>query len=128
MATAHTINTLLQQAVQLLDQAAGEIRDAPLNPRSKNIRHIGEALSEIFEIQFQIHALHPELQPSYMKEPSKDPAKALTWTLERCKVFEDAGAPSTAIAFLRQFLAKETGVQQRAVAEAEIRRLEGKDA
>jgi len=114
--------------VELLDQAAREIRDAPLNPTSKNIRHIGTALSEVFEIQFQIHALHPELQPSYMKEPSKDPAKALAWTLERCKVFEEAGEPRTAIAFLQQFLAKETGARQRAMAEAEIRRLEGKDA
>ena len=128
MATAHTINALLQRAVDLLDQAAGEIRDAPLNPTSKNIRHIGRALSEVFEIQFQIHALHPELQPPYMKGPSKDPAKVLTWTLERCKVFEEAGELRTAIAFLQQFLAKETGAEQRAVAEAEIRRLEERDA
>ena len=129
MPSPQTINALLEQAAQLLDRAASEIRDAPLKPTSKNIRHIGEALSEIFEIQLQIHALHPELAPSYMNEPSKDPAKAFEGTMERVKLFEAAGENQTAIAFLRQFISRQgSALEQVRMAERKIAQIEGKDA
>ena len=113
-----------------MNKAAIEIRDAPLPPTSKNIGHIAEALTHVFEIQLQIHALHPELAPQYMNEPSKDPATALAVTLERVRRFEADGELPTAVAFLRQFLERESGAnaEQRAYAAREIARLEGRDA
>jgi hypothetical protein len=130
VASRHSINDLLERAGELLNQAAIEIRDAPLQPTSKNIRHIAEALSEIFEIQHQLHALHPELAPGYMNEPSKDPAKALAGALERARLFEAEGVPETAVAFLKQFLARESAAtaEQQSIAEREIGRIEGRDA
>jgi organic radical activating enzyme len=37
-----------------LDQAAVEIRDLPLAPETQNNRHIGMAMSEVFEIMRSI--------------------------------------------------------------------------
>jgi hypothetical protein len=128
VASAKSINDLLDEATDLLDRAAGEIRDAPLSPTSKNIGHVAEALSQIFEIQLQIHALYPELAPDYMNHPSKDPAKHFEVTLGRVRQFEALGERETAVAFLKQFIAREPGSKQCALAEHEIARIEGRDA
>jgi hypothetical protein len=128
MPSAKSIDDLLIQAAALLNRAAGEIRDAPLRPTSKNIGHVAEALSQIFEVQLQIHALHPELAPGYMNEPTKDPSKHFEVTLQRAKEFEALGETETAVAFLKQFIAREPGAEQCALAEREISRIEGKGA
>jgi hypothetical protein len=128
MASAQSINVLLNEAAELMNRAAGEIRDAPLRPTSKNIGHIAEALSEIFEIQLQIHALHPELAPPHMNTPSSDPSRHFEVVSRRAKEFEALGETATAVAFLKQFVAREHGSEQCKAAEREIARLEGRDA
>ena len=62
----------LRVASMLLDGAAGQIRDARLNPVKSNLVKIGEALSSIFEIQSAIYKQAPELglEPKY-EEPSE---------------------------------------------------------
>ena len=126
MASARSINAILKEAAELLDRVAGEIRDAPLAPTSKNMGHVGQALSQIFEIQQQIYALHPELAPDFMNQPSEDATRHYEVTLERVKQFEGFGELETAAAFLRRFVTLEPGSPQRALAEREIARIEGK--
>ena len=126
MASAKSINVLLKQAAQLLDQVAVEIQNTPLAPTTKNIGHVGEALSQIFEIQQQIYALHPELTPDFLNQPSADPARHFQATLDRVKQFESLRHPEIAIALLRRFVTLESGSPQRLLAEQEIARLEGK--
>ena len=128
MASPASINALLEESVRLLNEAGQEIRELPLNPLSKNILHIGRAASEIFEIQYQLWALHPDVGPAYARQPSHDPEEALDWTLEHSRAFEAAGDRGSALAFLRQFLARETDAEGRAVVEEEMRALEGRDA
>jgi hypothetical protein len=48
--TLESLQGLLTRAAKLLDKAAGEIRDLPLEPRGKNIKLIGENLANIFAI------------------------------------------------------------------------------
>jgi hypothetical protein len=75
MADLKSLNESLVAAARILDDAATEIRDIPLNPKKDNISHIAEALSHIFEIQKEIYKVEPSLEPEYLKRPSPYPAK-----------------------------------------------------
>jgi len=62
-----SLNELLNKAASKLDRAANMVRDLNLSPEN-NIRKIGEALANVFEIQHQIYALRPDLKPDFLKE------------------------------------------------------------
>ncbi len=62
MADLKSLDELLSKAVSLLDSAAKEIRDIPLNPVKENIYKIGDALTSIFELQRQIYDADPDLE------------------------------------------------------------------
>ena len=49
------LNRTLVAACILLDNAAGQIRDAALSPTKQHLHSIGEALASIFEIQHAIY-------------------------------------------------------------------------
>jgi len=78
MASLESINEKLRVAAEMLDQAASEIRDLPLDPAKKHIGGIGEALGNIFQIQHEIYRLRPELQPDFLKEETPVPDPQLT--------------------------------------------------
>ncbi len=73
MADLKSLNKLLSAAAGILDTAAAEIRDVPLNPTKENIYKIGQALSLIFDIQHQIYKIDPNLEPEHLKRPSPFP-------------------------------------------------------
>ena len=125
MASIEHINELLTVAARLIDTASGEIRDAPLEPVTENIEHIGGALASIFEVQHRIYALRPELTPEYLKEPSEYPEanKALTETMSKATLYERNGNPEAAIAEYEEFLFQEWPELHRGIAVGEIERL-----
>ncbi len=63
-----SLNSKLGEAAKLLDECAHRIRDLDLDPKA-NIRRIGEALANVFEIQNQIYERRPDLTPNYLKRP-----------------------------------------------------------
>src|SRR5262245_25156069 len=63
--TLKAIDGKLARAARILDDVAGNLRDAKFNPRA-NIYRVGHALSRIFEIQNEIYRVHPELLPKYL--------------------------------------------------------------
>ena len=73
MADIKSLDESLSAAARILDSAAAEIRDIPLNPTRENISAIGKALSLIFDIQRQIYKVEPDLEPEYLKRPSPYP-------------------------------------------------------
>lgn len=75
MADLKSLNESLSAAARILDSAATEIRDIPLNPTKENISTIGKALSLIFDVQQQIYLIDPKLEPEYLKRPSPYPAE-----------------------------------------------------
>lgn len=66
MASLDELNAQLQRAVDLLDGAAGMIRDLGLDPQV-NIRRIGEALASVFEIRQEIYHRRPDLVPEWLR-------------------------------------------------------------
>jgi primosomal protein N'' len=128
MATFKSLTALLDDASTLLDRAAGEIRDLPLEPTGANIRQIGSALSQIHELQLQIYALAPELTPRSLREPSDKPIIALAYALRRAREFENVGETDTAVAFLRLFLVQGGTASEREVVSNEIAKLQQRDA
>ncbi len=70
-----SLNESLSAAARILDYAATEIRDIPLNPTKENISTIGEALTLIFKIQQQIYMNDPSLEPEYLRRPSPYPVE-----------------------------------------------------
>lgn len=67
MASLEQLNNLLSQAADLLDEAGNQVRDLQVNSE-ENLRKIGEALVNIFEIRMQIFKQRPDLTPDYLKE------------------------------------------------------------
>jgi len=124
MASLASIEKILADASSLLDQAAIEIRDAPLDPAHANILHVSNALSEIFEIRQLIYALAPELMPDNLKGPYSDADKALAGAVRRARALEAASAIPAAIAVLELFLANEPSSHHRHIARSEIARLQ----
>lgn len=106
MATIEDINKLLDACAAELDRCARLIRDVELDPVKENIRRIGHALSDIFEIQNEIFKLKPELMPKEWNEPVTDKelnrvfGELLIETEDLCR----AGQPHTAIERLEAFI------------------------
>jgi hypothetical protein len=65
--TLTSINRKLAKAAELLNAAAGDLRDVGFSPR-ENIPKIASALVEVFEVQHQIYRCEPALAPAYLKK------------------------------------------------------------
>jgi BMFP domain-containing protein YqiC len=60
------LDWLLAVAAKVADRAASEIRDVDLNSEV-NIRRVGQALWNLFEIRNEIHKERPDLMPEFLK-------------------------------------------------------------
>ena len=67
-----SLDARLTRAARLLDQSAALIRDLDLDSET-NIRKIGEALANVFEIQNDIYEKRPDLMPDHLKPPEERP-------------------------------------------------------
>ena len=99
----------LDSAAMLLDEAAGEIRDIPLDPAKPNIRRIGEALGQIFDIQREIYRDKPELIPTSLWElhgANADPSneQIVRGAFRRIETAEAAGDIPMAVKLLEFLL------------------------
>jgi hypothetical protein len=128
MASPESIDLLLRLAAQLLDRAAGEIRDARLPPVRANITQIGKALAEIYEINAVIYESHPNLRPAYLDEPDPHPEsnRRLTAAMVNASEHEDAGNLAEAIATFRAVMEVEKTPLHLEIAQGEIERLQRK--
>ena len=127
MPTLDSINDLLSDAAKKLDQAAQEIRDAPLEPAKEHIRRIGEALANVFEIQHQIYESRPDLKPAHLKKASKNAGdnRALGEAMLKADDLADAGKLAEAIRVLETFISAHPTSKLRGIAEGEIERYKG---
>lgn len=123
--THKPLHQLLRVASHLLDQAAAEIRTADLAPVPENIQRVGRALIEVIEVQRQLYAKAPELQPKALAGTARenDANRLFTqFTIEALEL-EDAGNPEAAREKYTQFIGLSPSYPHREIARAEIRRL-----
>jgi hypothetical protein len=128
MPSLDSLNGLLTQAAALLDVAAEEIRDVPLEPTTENIRRIATVLTEIFEMQQRIYDLRPDLKPPFLNEPSMHPEsnRALGRALVEAYRLDDEGQADAAVAVLESYQAAESSTHHREIAQSTIERLREK--
>jgi hypothetical protein len=62
-----SLNELLTVAASKLDAAAYMIKELGFSPDT-NIKIIGHALSNVFDIQHRIFEVRPDLQPDFLKK------------------------------------------------------------
>jgi hypothetical protein len=127
--TLESLHGLLTRAAKLLDKAAGEIWDLPLEPTRNNIQLIGESLSNIHEIKQVIYKAKPELIPEFLKEvPSypREQGRALTKAMAISYDEEEKGNIRAAVTLLEDFLATKPDERLTSVAEFRIDELRKK--
>jgi hypothetical protein len=119
------LHQTLKVAGSLLDNAAGQIRDAALSPTKEHIQKVGEALVAIYEIQSSIYKLRPELEKKYEEPPPEiqQANRRLGETLISAYDLADLGRVSDAIALLTDFSNTEPSEFHRGLATNEIERL-----
>jgi len=123
-ASLNSLDELLSRAAKLLERAAGQIRDLPLEPTGKNIKLIGKSLANIFDIQQLIYEIKPELTPEYLKKVPPYPrvqGKALTRAISNSFKEEEKGNIKKAVKLLEEFVATKPDRFLKSVA---IRRIE----
>jgi hypothetical protein len=121
------LHQTLKVAGSLLDNAAGQIRDAALSPTKDHIYSIGKCLAEIFEIRQAIYKLRPELEPKYEESPPEvqEANRRLGETLISAYDLADSGQVPEAIALLDSYSRTEPSEFHRSLATNEIERLAG---
>jgi heme-degrading monooxygenase HmoA len=125
-----SLHARLDSAAMLLDVAAGEIRDIPLEPAKPSIRRVGEALGQIFDIQREIYRFKPELIPTSLWEgaANADPSseQIVRGAFRRVETAEAAGDVPMAIKLLEFLLRVQPDGDHVERARDELARLKGK--
>ncbi len=119
------LDSLLKDASKLLDDAAGEIRDAPLEPTRDHILHIGRLITGIFELQQVVWKHAPELMPDMLRAPNPYPGSSREFgdALLAAYAARDAGDWDGAREVLDSFLRTNPPDELRQQAESALQRL-----
>jgi len=126
MTTLEDLENQLTVAAWLLDASAGMIRDCPLNPTAEHIRHVGEALGHVFDIQRAIYELKPDLKPAYLREGNQsqfaEASVRLARALSDAHKLGEFGQLDEGTRVLREYIARETSERHRAAAQVLLQR------
>jgi len=116
---------LLRVASQLLDQAAMEVRENGPNPATENIERIGRALFEVIQVQRQIFALQPELEPTSLAASPReaDANQLFSRFMHEALELEHTGNAAAAVERYTRFIGIAPTYHHREIARGEIRRL-----
>ena len=68
MATIESLEGLLAESAQCLNDAAGELRELSQLDLKRNLRRLGTAICEVWEFRAEIHSLRPDLKPIFVTE------------------------------------------------------------
>jgi hypothetical protein len=119
------LDALIGQALECLNQAAAEIRDLPFEPATDNVRKIGEATYQLWELRQQLYREHPEAKRDFVVESELNEARFehLSELLAEASAAETDGRREAAIALFSQLRSEsQFGFFQRC-AEAGLYRL-----
>lgn len=111
MASLTDLNEILIKAASDLESAmkvaasSKEVFAAPV------LRRLSAAQVEIFEAQYHLWALEPNLLPDVLKGPAEDPDRAFEVAMERAHRAMQAGIPEVARGVLDIFIAYQTSLE-----------------
>jgi hypothetical protein len=71
-ATLESLEGLLAEAAQCLNDAAGELRALPQVELDRNLRRIGTAINAVWDFRDELHRLRPDLRPNFVVEGDTD--------------------------------------------------------
>ena len=71
-ATLESLEGLLAEAAQCLNDAAGELRALPQVDLDRNLRRIGTAMNAVWDFRDELHKLRPDLRPNFVVESDTD--------------------------------------------------------
>jgi hypothetical protein len=92
-ATLESLEGLLAEAAQCLNDAAGELRELPQIDLDRNLRRIGTAMNAVWDFRDELHKLRPDLRPTFVVENDADPERyaQLAERSEEAHRLEEAG-------------------------------------
>jgi hypothetical protein len=92
-ASLESLEGLLAEAAQCLNDAAGELRELPQVNLDRNLRRIGAAMNEVWDIRDELHKLRPDLKPIFVVESETDHERyaQLSERTEEAHRLEEAG-------------------------------------
>jgi hypothetical protein len=123
------LHRTLRTAAQLLDSAASQIRDLPLQPTRENVRLVGEALALVFQLRRNVEVERPGLARQY-PEPTEEESAAnrrLGAALVAADDLADGHSNAKAAAFLEEYAAREESMYHRDLALLEAGRYKLRD-
>jgi hypothetical protein len=67
-----SLELLLAEAAQCLDDAARELRQLPQIDLTRNLHRIGTALGAVWDFRDELHKARPDLRPNFVVEHAAD--------------------------------------------------------
>lgn len=122
------LHRTLRLAAQLLDNAAAQVRELPLNPASNNVMLIGTALVNIFELMQLVEAEYPSLA-NRNEEPSQVGManKRLGYALLKAEEISRGQGGTISAHFLEVYATSESSSFHQEIALAEAKRYKSID-
>ena len=72
MASFEHLDLLLGQALECMDEAAGEIRDLSIYNQKELLNKIGLSIYELWEVRNMIYEIKPQLKRDFIRELEQD--------------------------------------------------------
>jgi hypothetical protein len=72
MASLENIDLLIGQALEHIDEAAGEIKEIGLISQKDQLMRLGRAICELWEVREEIYKIKPEIKRDFVKEHSEN--------------------------------------------------------
>lgn len=93
MAAHDSLEGLLAEALQCLDNAARDIRSISELDTNSGLKKLGRAIMEIWELREQLHSIRPDLKPNFVVEYAQNPMRydALSEISKIAHEYEESG-------------------------------------
>ena len=108
MASYEHLDLLLGQALECMDEAAGEVKTLSIYNQKDLLKHIGRSIAELWEVRDAIYEIKPDIKRDFVTEYSNDKQryKGLSDLHRKAIKSEDAGDYESAINLYNELLLK----------------------
>lgn len=126
MTSPNALNEMLVKVVAEIDRAMKAAASDGQAFASPVLRRLAAAQVEIFEAQYHLWALDPNLLPDILRGPAEDPSRAFEVAMERVRQAMENNIPGVARGILDIFIAHQVSPEHLERARKERARLENR--